>query len=152
MKKFGILLCLLLGLTACGAGETYASLEEVREDIVFYDTEILKEVTFDDYTVFFVRKEYFGFRLFQLKKDGEYVEKEYSTMAPEGSVMSYEWNELFGDAYRIQFSVHDADANPLGMEDGKWTCVETGKHGKWHFSYEVLKQNDSGAYVPVEVQ
>lgn len=152
MKKFGLLLCLLLGLTACGAGETYASLEDVRSDIIFYDAEILKEVSFDDYTVFFVGEEHFGFRLFRMKKDGEYLEKEHSPMGPEGSVISYEWNELFGDAYRIQFSVHDADAELLGMEDGKWIYVETEKHGNWRFSYEILKQNVSGVYVPVEIQ
>ena len=165
MKKLGLLFCLLLGLTACGGGETYTSLAEIRADIAFYDAEILKEVVFDDYIVFFVAEEqeqsedmdmdtsdFFGFRLFQMKKNGEFLQKEHSVLVPESSVISHEWKELFGDAYQIQYSVHEADTEPFGAINGKWTYVETEDYGKWHFSYEILKQDDAGAMVPVEVQ
>ena len=165
LRKGSLLLLLLLGLTACGGGETYASLAEVREDIAFYDAEILKEVAFDDYIVFFVAEEqeqsedldmdasdFFGFRLFQMKKNGEFLQKEHSVLVPEGSVFSHEWKELFGDTYRIQYSVHEADTEPFGAINGKWIYAETGDHGKWHFSYEILKQDDAGAMVPVGYQ
>ena len=141
--------------------ETYASLGKIREDIAFYNAEILKEVAFDDYTVFFVAEEpeqpeeihdVFYFRIFQMKKNGEFVQREHSVSVPEGSVICYEWKEFFGDAYRIRFFVHGAEIEPLGAEDGQWMNAETGEHGKWHFSYEILKQDDSGVMVSVQNQ
>ena len=141
--------------------ETYASLEEIREDIAFYNAEILKEVAFDNYIVFFVAEEqeqpeethdFFYFRVFKMKKNGEFLQTEHSVSGPEGSVICYEWKEFFGDAYLVRFSVHDAEAEPLGAEDGQWTNAETGDRGKWHFSYEILKKDDSGAMVSVKNQ
>lgn len=146
-------------------GETYASLEEIRGDITFYPAEILKEVTFDDYMVFFIAEEQerseelgggtedaFCFRIFEIKKNGKFHQTEHSAFAPEGSVIWEEWKELFGDAYLVRFSVHDAATEPLGVKKGWWTYAEEGDHGKWHYSYEILKQNDSGAMVAVKNQ
>ena len=159
MKKFGLLLCLLLGLTACEQGETYHSLEDVREDIVFYNSEILKVVAFDDYIVFLVGEEqeqaeeaedFFYIRVFQMKKNGDFLQTEHSASVPEGAALCYEWKEFLGDAYLIRFSVHDAKDELLEVGDGKWRYAESGDHGKWHYSYEILKRNDYGAMVPVE--
>lgn len=139
--------------------ETYASLEEIREDIRFYSAEILKEVVFDDYMVFFIAEEpelpeethdFFYFRVFQMKKNGEFLQTEHSASVPEGSVLRSEWKELFGDAYLIRLSVHDAAVEPLGVDDGWWRYAEEGDCGAWHFSYEILKLDRSGELVPVE--
>lgn len=161
MKKWQWLMILLAVIAVVVAllisdarkDDTYGSLEEIRNDISFCHAETMKEVAFDDYTVFFVAEnDNFYYRVFKMKNNGEFLQMEHSPMVGEGSAVSIQWKEFFGDRYFIQFSAHDADVEPYGMKDGMWTYVEEGDYGRWHFSYEILKQNAYGDMVPVEHQ
>lgn len=143
----------------------YASLEEIQEDIALYHAEILDEVCFEDYVVFFIAEPDgpqppgieaqgedvgFYFRLFEKKRDGTFFQRHHSFMVPKGSVGTVEWSTFWNKSYLVRFSVHEEGTEPLGAEDGNWKYACEGDKNEWHFSYEILTKEEAGDYVPVE--